>query len=94
MYVTRRSDGRQVPIRLIGEQHVKEDCGGRIPTPQDWLDGLAMASWMVLGARPLSEEMAAAGTGRGRAGRDRAGGRARLHVRRGVRPARRRHAEV
>jgi hypothetical protein len=59
MYVTRRSDGRQVPIRLIGEQHVKEDCGGRIPTPQDWLDGLAMASWMVLGARPLSEEMAA-----------------------------------
>ena len=30
------SDGRQVPVRYIGEQHVREDLG-RIPTAQDWL---------------------------------------------------------
>lgn len=22
------SDGKKVPVRYIGEQHVKEDCGG------------------------------------------------------------------
>ncbi len=28
--------GMQVPVRDVGEQHVKEDLG-RIPTAQDWL---------------------------------------------------------
>jgi hypothetical protein len=30
------SDGKKVPVRYLGEQHVKEDLG-RIPTAQDWL---------------------------------------------------------
>jgi len=30
------SGGKRVPVRYVGEQHVKEDLG-RIPTVQDWL---------------------------------------------------------
>jgi hypothetical protein len=30
------SQGKKVPVRYIGEQHVREDLG-RIPTAQDWL---------------------------------------------------------
>lgn len=51
------SRGKQVPVRLIGEQHVMEDCGGRIPTLQDWLQGLPIEPWMLQGARPLSREL-------------------------------------
>ena len=40
------SDGRAIPVRFIGEQHVKEDLG-RIPTAQDWLGHLAPAPWMM-----------------------------------------------
>ena len=40
------SDGKRVPTRLIGEQHVREDCGGRIPSLQDWASELRMKSWM------------------------------------------------
>ena len=40
------SAGKQVPTRLIGEQHVREDCNGMIPTPQDWLKGLRSEPWM------------------------------------------------
>ena len=43
------SDGRRVPVRLIGEQHVKEDCGGRIPTVYDWLSQVVPKSWMNKG---------------------------------------------
>lgn len=43
------SDGKQVPVRYIGEQHVKEDCGGRIPTVQDWLRHLKPEPWMSKG---------------------------------------------
>lgn len=43
------SDGRVVPVRYIGEQHVKEDCGGRIPTVQDWFTHIKMESWMNRG---------------------------------------------
>jgi hypothetical protein len=39
------SDGKQVPVRLIGEQHVKEDCGF-IPTVQDWLKHIQGQKWM------------------------------------------------
>lgn len=38
-------DGKQVPVRLIAEQHVREDCG-RIPSVQDWLSHLAPQPWM------------------------------------------------
>ena len=43
------SDGRVVPVRYIGEQHVKEDCGGRIPTVADWFKNIKMEVWMNRG---------------------------------------------
>ncbi|MFX4300042.1 DUF6915 family protein [Pseudosulfitobacter pseudonitzschiae] len=43
------SDGRKIPTRFIGEQHVREDCGGRIPSVQDWLRGIPGKSWMSVG---------------------------------------------
>jgi hypothetical protein len=39
------SEGKQVPVRYIGEQHVREDLG-RIPTAQDWLSQIKPARWM------------------------------------------------
>jgi hypothetical protein len=47
------SDGKQVPVRHIGEQHVKEDLG-RIPTAQDWLAQIKPERWMY-GQRLASE---------------------------------------
>ena len=43
------SDGREVPVRYIGEQHIKEDCGGFIPTVQDWFKNIKIESWMNRG---------------------------------------------
>jgi hypothetical protein len=40
------SNGRVVPVRFIGEQHVLEDLG-RIPTVQDWLGKIQPESWML-----------------------------------------------
>src|SRR5438477_9107683 len=39
------SDGRVIPVRWIGEQHVKEDLG-RIPTASDWLRCIRPEPWM------------------------------------------------
>jgi hypothetical protein len=39
------SDGVEVPVRYVGEQHVKEDLGC-IPTAQDWLLQIKPARWM------------------------------------------------
>jgi uncharacterized protein DUF6915 len=39
------SEGRTVPVRYLGEQHVKEDLG-RIPTVQDWLAQIQPQRWM------------------------------------------------
>lgn len=55
------SDGRQIPTRLLGEQHVREDCGGRIPTLADWLSRIEPAAWMGR-AEKLSERLEASGT--------------------------------
>src|SRR5262245_55282918 len=41
----RNSAGREVPVRLVGEQHVKEDLGF-IPTVKDWLGNLRIEPWM------------------------------------------------
>lgn len=43
------SHGKAVPVRYIGEQHVKEDCAGRIPTVADWLSQIKPAGWMARG---------------------------------------------
>ena len=42
---TTTSTGRVVPVRLIGEQHVMEDCGF-IPTVADWLKNMTVEPWM------------------------------------------------
>lgn len=46
------STGKQVPVRLIAEQHVIEDLG-RIPTVADWMRALGDSSqieaWMTKG---------------------------------------------
>lgn len=39
------SSGKEVPVRLIGEQHVVEDCGF-IPTLNDWLKAIKPEPWM------------------------------------------------
>ncbi len=51
-------DGRtkQVPTRLVAEQHVTEDCGF-IPTIENWLDQLPHKKWMLVGAAKLSKTL-------------------------------------
>ena len=39
------SDGKRIPVRYVGEQHVREDLG-RIPTVQDWLLEIKPQRWM------------------------------------------------
>ena len=41
-------DGNNVPTRLIGEQHVKEDLGW-IPSLKDWYTHLKPQAWMMRG---------------------------------------------
>jgi hypothetical protein len=43
--VVRNSDGRSVPVRSIGKQHVKDDLGW-IPTVKDWLSNMRIEPWM------------------------------------------------
>lgn len=47
-YIT-NSSGTKVPVRYIGEQHVKEDCGGFIPSISDWIKEIRMQPWMNKG---------------------------------------------
>jgi len=44
------SDGKVIPCRWIGEQHVSEDLA-RVPTAQDWLQHLVAQPWMSREAR-------------------------------------------
>lgn len=45
--VIKNSDGKDVSVRDIGEQHILEDFGMRfIPTPQDYLQEMEIKSWM------------------------------------------------
>lgn len=52
----KNSDGRDVPTRWIGEQHVLEDFGF-IPTMYDFMKHLQVQPWMIKGARRLSVEL-------------------------------------
>lgn len=45
------SDGKAVPTRYVAEQHIKEDCGGRIPTVADWFRNIKPETWMSRGYR-------------------------------------------
>jgi hypothetical protein len=39
------SDGREIPVRWIGEQHVREDFG-KIPSFADWVRAIKPEPWM------------------------------------------------
>lgn len=42
------SDGKTVYTRYVGEQHVKEDCNGHLPSAKEWLDNLhEPKEWMI-----------------------------------------------
>lgn len=43
------SAGRVVPVRFLGEQHVKEDLGW-IPSAKDWLVCITPRDWMTRAA--------------------------------------------
>lgn len=44
------ADGRPVPVRLVGEQHVREDLGS-IPSFADWARLITPQAWMLRGHR-------------------------------------------
>lgn len=48
------SNGRRIPVRWIGEQHVKEDCGF-LPSIQDWFLQIKPLRWM--GVPPVKLEV-------------------------------------
>jgi len=66
--------GRNIPVRWIGEQHVKEDCQGRIPSMADWFKLIQPEPWMANGhidgqvieprGDPRAEWMAEVSTGK------------------------------
>jgi len=62
------ADGRTVPVRLVGEQHVREDLGW-IPSFADWARLIAPEAWMLKGnpldepACPAAGDLAPAGGG-------------------------------
>ena len=43
------AEGREVPVRYICEQHIKEDCGGFIPSVSDWFRNIKPEAWMSRG---------------------------------------------
>ena len=45
----KNSAGRVIPVRWIGEQHVKKDCQGRIPSMADWFRRIQPEGWMANG---------------------------------------------
>jgi hypothetical protein len=51
----RNSDGKQIPTRLVGEQHVKEDFGF-IPSFSDWMKDVRIAPWMTKGTVSFSKK--------------------------------------
>lgn len=50
-------DGKIVPTRWIGEQHVLEDFG-MIPTAADFMRCIKAEPWMAKGSRNLAKEFA------------------------------------
>lgn len=43
--VTLEVGRKQVPVRLIAEQHILEDLGW-LPSPKDYIDAMAVRPWM------------------------------------------------
>lgn len=55
------ADGRSVPVRLVGEQHVREDLGS-IPSFADWARLITPQAWMLRG-HPLDQPVELPGDG-------------------------------
>lgn len=52
------ADGKVISIRDIGEDHVKEDCGGKIPTIEDWVKDIEAKPWMLgVGQKAFAKKM-------------------------------------
>lgn len=43
------SNGKKVPVSYVGEQHIMEDCGGKVPNISDWLENIQPKRWMSYG---------------------------------------------
>lgn len=52
----RNSVGVLIPVRYIAEQHIKEDCGGIVPSVADWLSRIRVEGWMSRGYTLPQEE--------------------------------------
>lgn len=50
------SNGRVIPVRWVGEQHVKEDCGF-VPSIQDWFLHIKPQRWMGEPPTNLEKEL-------------------------------------
>ena len=50
------SRGKVVLVLYICEQHILEDCGGKVPTVSDWLRHLQPQAWMSRGYRVQTQE--------------------------------------
>lgn len=46
-YAITNSAGKLIPVRYIGEDHVKEDLGF-IPSMMDWFGKIEMQKWMLM----------------------------------------------
>ena len=42
----KNSDNKDIPVRSIAEQHIREDLGF-IPSVQDWLSSIKPKPWMA-----------------------------------------------
>lgn len=58
----KNADGKQVPVRYIGEQHVREDLG-RIPSVQDWFSKIEGERWMRPRPHDVDDDIYEAATG-------------------------------
>jgi len=47
--------GKLIPVRILGEQHVREDLG-RVPTLSEWLRCIKGESWMYRNVDKQQEE--------------------------------------
>lgn len=48
-YEITNSDGKKIPVRVLVSEHIKQDCNGKIPTIQEWLEAISekkQESWM------------------------------------------------
>lgn len=61
------SAGRAVPVRLIGEQHVREDLGF-IPSVEEWFRHIALQPWMHRGVDRQVNRLTLADLAGGKAG--------------------------